>query len=84
MKKVKLFLSMALFSAVAFGALASAKKSSAVMTVPGYIKQGINCVVKGSCSNIPNANLCTDTNGVQLFDKTDATHCAVELWRVPQ
>ena len=75
---------MALFSAVAFGALASAKKSSAVMTVPGYIKQGINCVVKGNCSTIPTTNLCTDVNGVQLFDKTDATHCAVELWRIPQ
>lgn len=75
---------MALFSAVAFGALASAKKSSAAMTVPGYIKQGINCVAKGNCTTASNANLCTDVNGVQLFDKTDATHCAVELWRIPQ
>jgi hypothetical protein len=83
MKKVKLFLSMALFSAVAFGALASAKKSSAVMITPGYIKQGINCVVKGNCSTILTPNLCTDVNGVQLFDKTDATHCALELWRIP-
>ena len=90
MKNVKLFLSAALFIAAAAGAFATtasknAVKSSAVVSVPGYIKQGPNCVFKNNCQNVPTAVLCTETQtgGAQVFGITDATHCAVQLWRLP-
>ncbi|MBX9734539.1 MAG: hypothetical protein K2X37_10805 [Chitinophagaceae bacterium] len=82
MKKAKMFLSVALFSAVAFGAFANASKAKTVSTVPGYIKQGLSCVYKNDCSNVPSMVLCTDNNGAQIFDRTDATHCAVDLWKL--
>lgn len=83
MKNVKMYLSIALFSAVALGAFANAKNSKTVSTVPGYIKQGLKCVYKNDCSNIPSPVLCTDNvSGAQIFQMTDATHCEVDLWRL--
>ncbi|MBP2283061.1 hypothetical protein H4V97_001379 [Flavobacterium sp. CG_23.5] len=91
MKNVKLFLSAALFIVAAAGAFATTAskkavtKSGVLSTFPGYIKQGPNCVLKNNCTDVPNAVLCTETQtgGAQVFGITDATHCAVQLWRLP-
>lgn len=89
MKNVKLFLSVALFTAAAAGAFATtasknAVKTSAVSSVPGYIKQGPTCVFKNNCNTVNTGILCTETQtgGAQIFGMTDATHCAVQLWRL--
>ncbi|WP_284653485.1 DUF6520 family protein [Flavobacterium terrisoli] len=88
MKNLKMVLSVVLFGAAAFGAFATtasnnAAKSKAVATVPGYIKQGPTCVFKNNCSDVQTLVLCTETQtgGAQIFGMTDATHCAIELWR---
>lgn len=91
MKNVKIFLSVALFTLAAAGAFATTAsknavaKSSVVTTIPGYIKQGPNCVFKNNCQNVQTPVLCTETQtgGAQIFGMTDATHCAVQLWRLP-
>jgi len=91
MKNVKLFLSVALFTAAVGGAFTTAAaknaaaKSGAVITMPGYIKQGPTCVFKNNCQTVNTGILCTETQtgGAQIFGQTDATHCAVQLWRLP-
>lgn len=89
MKNVKLFLSAAVFSAAAIGAFATtasknAAKSANVSIVSGYIKQGPTCVFK-NCETVNTGTLCTETQtgGAQIYGITDATHCAVQLWRAP-
>ena len=82
MKKVKMIFSVALFSAVAFGAFAFSGKSTAVANVPGYVKHGFECVEITRCSSIPSPNLCYDASGVQAFEMTGPNQCATDLWKL--
>lgn len=84
MKNVKLFLSLALFSAAAAGAFTTSESKAAVTTVPGYIKQGPNCVQKNECSVEPTVTLCTETNtgGAYVFGMDSSLDCTIELWRI--
>ncbi|UPT70956.1 MAG: hypothetical protein M0D53_00635 [Flavobacterium sp. JAD_PAG50586_2] len=82
MKKVKMIFSVALFSAVAFGAFAFSSKSEAVANVPGYIKHGFTCEEVTRCSNIPSSVLCTDITGAQAFDMSGVNQCAADLWKL--
>lgn len=90
MKNVKLFLSVALFTAAAAGAFATtvsknAVKTSAVSSEPGYIKQGLDCVFKNDCSTEPSLVLCTETQtgGAQIYGMDNNNECTVELFRLP-
>lgn len=87
MKNGKMVLSVILFTAAVASAFTTtaSKNAKVVSSVPGYIKQGLTCVFKNNCSVEPNAVLCTETQtgGAQIFGQTDATHCAVQLWRMP-
>ena len=86
MKNGKMLLSVILFTAAVASAFTTtaSKNAKAVATVPGYIKQGPTCVFKNNCSNVQTPVLCTETQtgGAQIFGMTDATHCAVQLWRL--
>jgi len=88
MKNAKAWLTAAVFTAAVAGAFATnASKEAAARSgsVPGYIKQGLTCVFKNNCQDVNNGILCTETQtgGAQVFGMTDATHCAVTLWRQP-
>ncbi len=82
MKNVKLLLSVVLFSAVTAVAFSTSSTKEAVSTVPGYIKQGPNCVYKNECSLTSTAVLCTETatGGAQVFGM-DPNDCTIDLWR---
>lgn len=82
MKKVKMILSVALFSAVAFGAFAFSSKSAAVANVPGYIKHGFVCEEVTRCSSSPTPTLCTDITGAQAYDMSGTNQCAADLWKL--
>ncbi|WP_162128024.1 MULTISPECIES: DUF6520 family protein [Flavobacterium] len=86
MKNGKMFLSVILFTAAVASAFTTtaSKNAKAVSSVPGYIKQGPTCVFKNNCDNVNTGVLCTETQtgGAQIFGMTDATHCAVQLWRL--
>ena len=81
-----MFLSVILFTAAVASAFTTtaSKNAKAVTSVPGYIKQGVNCVFKNNCDTFNTGVLCTETQtgGAQIFGMTDATHCAVQLWRL--
>lgn len=86
MKNGKMFLSVILFTAAVASAFTTtaSKNAKVVSSVPGYIKQGPTCVFKNNCDNVNTGVLCTETQtgGAQIFGMTDATHCAVQLWRL--
>lgn len=69
----------------AFATNASKNEAGKLASVPGYIKQGVNCVFKNNCQNINTGVLCTETQtgGATIFGLMDATHCAEPLWRLP-